>query len=30
MKTMKSTTIVCAIALAGMSLSSLSFAQGND
>lgn len=30
MKTMKSTTIVCAITLAGMSLSSLSFAQDRD
>lgn len=30
MKTIKSTTIVCAIAVASMGLSSLSFAQGND
>ena len=30
MKTIQSTTIVCAIAVASMGLSSLSFAQGND
>lgn len=30
MKSIKSTTIVCAIAVASMGLSSLSFAQGND
>ncbi|OOG52177.1 RcnB family protein [Polaromonas sp. C04] len=30
MKTMKSTTIVCAIAVASMGLSTLSFAQDND